>query len=246
MTSIGRKLRIVLVETSHPGNIGAAARAMKTMCLERLYLVRPQRYPHAEATARASGAIDLLREAVVCDSLHDALHDTVLVIGTSARMRAVQWPQLDPRACASTIIREAAAGEAALVFGRESSGLTNSELGRCNFVTTIPCNPAYGSLNLAAAVQVMGYELMMHTHDASAGSRADAEPLAPTDEVERFYEHLEQTLVELDFLNPANPRHLMRRLRRLFNRARLTAKEVNILRGMLTAALRGRIDKNRG
>jgi tRNA (cytidine32/uridine32-2'-O)-methyltransferase len=230
-------IRTVLVETSHPGNIGAAARAMKTMCLKRLYLVRPRFYPHAEASARAAGAVDVLAGAVVCDSLDEALSGARLVIGTSARSRSLEWPQLNPRDCAARIIAESAAGEVALVFGRERTGLTNVELDRCHFVTTIPCNPAYRSLNLAAAVQVMCYELMMSAGGAAgADASRPAEPLAPADEVELFYRHLEQTLIALQFLDPANPRHLMRRLRRLFNRIRLTRNEVNILRGILTAA----------
>lgn len=229
-----QNIRIVLVETSHPGNIGAAARAMKTMCLERLYLVRPKSYPHAKARARASGAIDVLAQTVISESLDAALSDTRLVVGTSARERTLTWPRLDPRACARKLIDESAMGEVALVFGRERTGLTNAELDRCHFVSSIPCNPTYGSLNLAAAVQVMTYELMMSTYEpAEEGGR---EPLAPANEVELFYQHLEETLIALRFLDPASPRHLMRRLRRLFNRTRLTANEVNILRGILTAA----------
>jgi tRNA (cytidine32/uridine32-2'-O)-methyltransferase len=236
-----QNIRIVLVETSHPGNLGAAARAMKTMCLERLYLVRPKRYPHAIATARAAGADDVLARAMVCDSLDEALRGTLLVIGTSARPRSLAWPRLAPRDWAHRIIAEAAAGEVALVFGRERTGLSNTELDRCHYVASIPCNPAYQSLNLAAAVQVMCYELMMSANgSADATAARSAEPWAPAEEVELFYRHLEQTLIALEFLNPANPKHLMRRLRRLFNRARLTRNEVNILRGILTAARAGR------
>jgi tRNA (cytidine32/uridine32-2'-O)-methyltransferase len=232
-----RNIRVVMVETSHPGNIGGAARAMKTMCLERLYLVRPQQFPHTVATARASGAIDVLAHAVICDSLDEALRDTRLVIGTSARARSLEWPRLDPPQCARQLMAEASSGAAALVFGRERNGLTNAELDRCHFVTTIPCNPQYHSLNLAAAVQIMCYELLLRAHDAAESDTARTqEPLANTGEVESFYQHLEQTLIAIGFLDPSNPRHLMRRLRRLFNRARLTCNEVNILRGILTAA----------
>lgn len=207
---------------------------MKTMCLERLYLVRPKRYPHAEARARASGAFDVLAQAVICESLDAALSDARLVIGTSARARSLTWPRLDPRQCARKLIDESAAGEAALVFGRERTGLTNAELDRCHYVASIPCNPSYGSLNLAAAVQVMAYELMMSMYEPAEG--AVDEPFAPAGDVELFYRHLEETLIALRFLDPENPRHLMRRLRRLFNRTRLTANEISILRGILTAA----------
>jgi tRNA (cytidine32/uridine32-2'-O)-methyltransferase len=230
-------IRVVLVETSHPGNIGAAARAMKTMGLGRLYLVRPKVYPHAEATARASGAGDVLARAVVCASLDDALGDVQLVIGTSARARTLEPPRLDPRACAAKVGAAAVASEAALLFGRERTGLTNAELDRCHYVTTIPCNPNYCSLNLAAAVQVIAYELMLAAGPPGqhAEPAQDAEPWATAREIELFYRHLEDTLIALAFLDPANPRHLMRRLRRLFNRTRLSAREVNILRGILTA-----------
>ncbi len=232
-----QNIRVVLVETTHPGNIGAAARAMKTMGLRRLYLVQPKAYPHADASARAAGADDVLAQATVCGSLHEALRGALLVIGTSARPRALEWTRLDPRECAARIIAESAAGEVALVFGRERTGLTNAELDRCHFVAAIPCNPAYRSLNLASAVQVIGYELMMAVREpAAAVSERMAEPLASADEVELFYRHLEQTLIALRFLDPDNPRHLMRRLRRLFSRARMTRNEVNILRGILTAA----------
>lgn len=238
--SVMQNVRVVLVETSHPGNIGAAARAMKTMCLERLYLVRPKLYPHAIATARAAGGDDVLAHALVCDSLVDALRGARLVVGTSARPRTLEWPRLDPRTCAGRVVAESAAGEVALMFGRERSGLTNSELDLCHYVTAIPCNPAYKSLNLAAAVQVVCYELMMAAYGPAVSNVAEAaEPLAQADDVELFYRHLEGTLIALGFLDPDNPKHLMRlmrRLRRLFNRARLTHNEVNILRGILTAA----------
>jgi tRNA (cytidine32/uridine32-2'-O)-methyltransferase len=227
-------IRIVLVETSDPGNIGAAARAMKTMCLTRLYLVRPKSFPHAKASERASGAADVLAQSVICDSLDEALSDVHLVVGTSARARTLTWPRLDPRQCARQLVGESATSEAALVFGRERTGLTNAELDRCQYVSRIPCNPSYGSLNLAAAVQVMAYELMMSMYEPAED--VASEPVAPMGEVELFYRHLEETLIALRFLDPENPRHLMRRLRRLFNRSRLTTNEVNILRGILTAA----------
>lgn len=232
------RLRIVLVETSHPGNIGAAARAMKTMGLERLYLVRPRSYPCAEATARASGADDLLAAAVVCDALEEAVADCALVLGASARQRTLRWPQLDARRCGQTALAEAAAGrEVALVLGRERTGLTNEELDLCHYLVQIPANPAYSSLNLAAAVQVLAYELRMA---AGAGLPAAAPERgeAPADAraVEGFYQHMQRVLIALGFLDPDNPRHLMRRLRRLYGRVRLTESEVAILRGILSAA----------
>lgn len=228
------RLRVVLVETSHPGNIGAAARAMKVMGLSRLYLVRPQRFPCAEATARASGADDLLTRAVVCDSLDEALTGCSMVMGASARLRSLPWPLSDARSAAQRATAAALAGqEVALVFGREHSGLSNEELQRCHYLLHIPANPGYSSLNLAAAVQVVSYELRM----ALLGEEplvADAGDYASADELESFYAHLEQTLVAVGFLDPANPRQVMRRLRRLYNRARTERVELNILRGILT------------
>jgi tRNA (cytidine32/uridine32-2'-O)-methyltransferase len=228
------RLRVVLIETSHPGNIGAAARAMKVMGLSRLYLVRPHQFPCAEATARASGADDLLTRAVVCDSLDEALADCSLVLGASARLRSLPWPLSDARSAAQRAAAGAVAGqEVALVFGREHSGLSNEELQHCHYLLHIPANPDFSSLNLAAAVQVVSYELRM----ALLGD----EPLAPdegdyasADELESFYAHLEQTLISVGFLDPDNPRQVMRRLRRLYNRARTERVELNILRGILT------------
>lgn len=231
------RLRIVLVDTSHPGNIGASARAMKNMGLERLYLVNPQQFPHADATARASGADDVLARTEVCDSLDQALVGCGLVVGASARLRSLSIPQLDPRQCAAQVQQDMANTEVALVFGREHSGLTNDELGRCHNLVHIPCNPQYSSLNLAAAVQVLCYELRMASISAGpAGEQPDSEqPPASAEEMARFYQHLQSTLEEIDFLDPQNPRIMMRRLRRLFNRARPEQVEMNILRGILSA-----------
>lgn len=232
------RIRVVLVETSHPGNIGAAARAMKTMGLRHLYLVRPAQYPCAEATARASGADDLLARAVVCAELAEALAGCTLVMGASARLRTLRWPQLDPRDSGARAIAEAAGGgTVALLFGRERTGLSNEELDLCQYLIHVPANPEYSSLNLAAAVQIFAYELRMAAGAALPEQRAEAsEAPAPVEAVEGFYEHLESTLTELGFLDPENPRHLMRRFRRLFGRVRLTESEVAILRGMLSAA----------
>jgi len=234
------RIRIVLVETSHPGNIGAAARAMKTMGLSRLYLVSPSAYPHADATARAAGADDILSDAEVVASLSEALRGCSLSVGTSARERTVDWPRLGPRQCGQRLADEAEAGrEAALVFGRERTGLNNEELDLCQFQVQIPSNPAYSSLNLAAAVQVLSYELRLAIGEAPRRARRDpADVPARFEEVEALYQALEDALVAWDFLDPDNPRHLMRRLRRLFGRAGLTRNEVNILRGILSAARR--------
>lgn len=226
-------IRIVMVETTHPGNIGAAARAMKNMGLSRLVLVRPREFPSAEAQARASGADDLLDSAVVCETLEEALAGCSLVFGASARLRTIPWPLVDARGCGESAVRHQ--GEVALVFGREHSGLTNDELERCNFLVHIPTDPAFSSLNVAAAIQVIAYEVMMASGPAAA-EKSDWDSPAPAEDIERFYAHLEETLVSLDFLDPDNPRQLMRRLRRLFNRCGLEVTEVNILRGILTAA----------
>lgn len=232
-----QNIRIVLVETTHPGNIGATARAMKNMGLARLFLVKPQHYPSADATARAAGADDLLAGAVLCDSLDEALVGCGVVFGASARARKIAWPQLEPRQAAGRALVAVAAGEVAFVFGREHAGLSNEELDRCNFLVTIPTNPEFASLNVAAAVQVISYELRMASRVAPPTSELN-EPLASAEARERFYQHLEQVLTDLEFLDPNNPKHLMRRLRRLFNRVELDCNEVNILRGILTAVER--------
>lgn len=228
-----------MIETSHPGNIGAAARAMKTMGLTRLYLVNPQDYPCVEATARAAGADDVLANAAICESLDEALVDCTLVMGTSARLRSQRWPILDPREAAGDFSQETSSGEeVALIFGTERTGLTNDEMTRCHKLINIPTNPDYSSLNVASAIQVLSYELRMHAviqgDVAGVDSKKDVE-LAPAQNMEGFYEHLQSVLINIDFLNAENPGHLMPRLRRLYNRARPTLEEVNILRGILTA-----------
>jgi len=227
-------IRIVLVNTSHPGNIGAAARAMKNMGLSELVLVQPASFPHADATARASGADDLLQRATVCESLAEAIDGCALVFGASARLRSLPWPIVEPREMAQQVVSEASQAPVAIVFGREHSGLTNAELEACNALVHIPCNEAFSSLNIAAAVQVLCYEVNLASGAATAKADDDSE-IATSDELERFHQHLEETLVEIDFLDPEKPRLLMRRLKRLFNRARLEQTEVNILRGILTA-----------
>ena len=233
------RLRIVLVQTSHPGNIGAAARAMKTMGLADLWLVQPEQYPAAEATAMASGAEDVLDGATQVETLEEALRDCSIAIGTSARSRSLAWPELDPRECGETAVATARQGRvAAIVFGRERTGLTNAELDLCSHVVTIDANPEYSSLNLAAAVQVMSYELRraassdVPSRERKEGKR-DMSPPASREELERLFQHYESVLWERDFLDRNNPQHLMRRLRRLYNRAGLDYNEVQILRGIL-------------
>ncbi|MHB8347297.1 MAG: RNA methyltransferase [Acidiferrobacterales bacterium] len=234
-------IRVVLVRPTHPGNVGAAARAMKNMGLRQLCLVSPSGFPHAEAHARAAGADDLLDAARLFESLEEALAGCQLVIGTSARPRSIAWPALDPRAASAKLIEESQRGDVALVFGAERTGLTNEQLDRCHYTVSIPADPEFSSLNLAAAVQVMAYEIWSAASRSDWGvssgpgaADADAE-LASIEELERFYVHLEEVLVQIRFLDPANPRKLMRRLMRLFNRSRPDRNEMNILRGILTA-----------
>jgi len=247
------RVRLVLVETSLSGNIGAVARAMKNMGLSRLALVRPRRAPDdAEALARAAGADDLLAAATRHETLAEALSGCRLVIGSSARARSVRWPQLDPRGCAERVLAECGAGEVALVLGRESSGLTNEELSCCHYLVRIPTAATFSSLNVAAAAQIFAYELRQSALAALAaappappGEPPQSEaPLATADEMEGFYGHLEQTLVAIGFADPQQSARLKRRLRRLFNRARPDRTELNILRGILAAA-QGRKDPAR-
>ncbi len=231
-------IRIVLVTPTHAGNIGAVARAMKNMGLHRLYLVSPQEFLNSEASARAAGADDVLSQTQVFPSLSAALTGCRYVIGTSARSRRLAWPQHDPATAARHLVTEAGPGEVALVFGAERTGLTNSELECCHGLVTIPADPDFSSLNLACAVQVMAYELFQAAQRAMVETPEKivcAEPLADSAAVERFYQHLEQVLIEIRFLNPKHPRKLMRRLIRMFSRVRLEVNEINILRGILTA-----------
>lgn len=229
-------IHVVLSHTSHPGNIGAAARAMKTMTLSRLSLVKPQYFPHADATARASGADDVLAGARVFENIDSAIADCQLVIGASARIRSIPCPVITPSDCAQLAWQASQSGQVAILFGCEQSGLSNTEIDRCHQLVHIPGNPDYSSLNLAAAVQIICYEIYVASLGAELPGAQALHTAVSAGEMERLYEHLEQTLVELDFLDPDNPRQLMRRLRRLFNRAGPDENEVNILRGMLSAA----------
>ena len=230
-------VRFVLVGTTHPGNIGAAARAMKTMGVSQLHLVEPLHYPSAEATARASGADDVLANAVIHDDLASALVGCHKVYGMSARLRHLPVPVMNPRQAVEQIQHYADDTQVAIVFGREHSGLSNEELDRCQFLINIPANPAYSSLNLAAAVQVFAYELKMTFDPAiEAGRIGENREMIDARDLEHLYQHFEQSLTAIGFLNPDNPRSLMRRLRRLFNRADLDRNEVQILHGILRAA----------
>jgi tRNA/rRNA methyltransferase len=229
------RIRIVLSRPQHPGNVGSAARALKTMGLSKLYLVAPAQFPAPQAQWLATGAKDLLDGAVVCKSLEQALAGTTLAVALTARVRDLSHPMLPLREVAATVVSEARAGEVALVFGNEMAGLTNAELDKCQLLATIPANPQYSSLNLAAAVQVVCYELRCATTGGPV-AQPDPFPLATHEELEYFYQHLEESLFASGFLDLEEPKRLMRRLRRLFSRARLEKKEIDILRGILKAA----------
>jgi len=227
-------IRIVLSHTSHPGNIGATARAMKTMGITALYLVNPKKFPDADADARASGAADVLHNARVCATLSEALRGTVYALAVSARRRELAHKSTEARNAAPLLLAAAQEGEVAIVFGTEMSGLTNEEILLCSAVTHIPADPAYSSLNLAAAVQVLAYEARLAAYGGQLPPASEFKS-ARHEDIENFYAHLEQSLLASGFLDPANPKRLLPRLRRLFGRIRLEQEEVNILRGMLNS-----------
>jgi TrmH family RNA methyltransferase len=236
-------VRFVLFEPTHPGNVGAAARAIKTMGFHELALVNPFGHPAPEARARASGALDVLEAAQVVTSLAEAVRDCGLIIGASARHRRLGVPEMDPRECAAAVSQGSAAKPAAIVFGPERAGLTNAELDLCQAIVYIPANPEYNSLNLAAAVQIIAWELR-----SAPGIVMDTpppeSPPAGVEDMDLFYDHLQRVLLASGFLDSGNPRNLMRRLRRLFNRARLDQNELNILRGILAAVAPGSGDRD--
>ena len=234
-----------MVETSHPGNIGAVARAMKNMCMSQLYLVAPKIFPSADATSRASGADDILASAVLCDSLQEAIADCQLVIGASARSRTIAVPEESPRVCAEKLAIEAQDKKVAILFGRENSGLKNHELDLCQTLLSIPSNADYSSLNIASAVQVVCYELLVASNQQVVEPERRDVPLASSAQMESFYEHLYQALNEIGFINPEKSTSIMRRLRRVYHRAALDTKELDILRGILkksTAILHKKYD----
>ncbi|WP_448549686.1 tRNA (cytosine(32)/uridine(32)-2'-O)-methyltransferase TrmJ [Thalassotalea fusca] len=230
-------VRIVLVNTSDCRNIGSAARAMKTMGLSQLILVDPIEMPNGQAQALAAGATDVLANAKVVSTLEEATADCGLVVGTSARSRTLPWPMLEPRECGKKMISEVSDYPVALVFGRESSGLTNEELQLCHFHVQIPANPEYSSLNLAMAVQTLSYEVRMAflEHQNQPYESQDEEEYPVVAETERFYEHFERALTETGFIIPSHPGLVMTKLRRLFNRARPDAKELKMMRGILAS-----------
>jgi tRNA/rRNA methyltransferase len=227
------RVRVVLLATSHPGNIGAAARAMLTMGLTRLVLVQPRHFPHPDATALASRAVAVLDAARVVDSLDAALPGCVLTIGLTARPREFAGRVLSVRSACGEAMAHAGRGDVAFVFGTEMSGLSNTELAHCNVIATIPANPEYGSLNVAAAVQIVAYELRIAATGGEVWRAPRFEP-ATADEILALYQHAERTLAAMRFLDPRRPRRLLPRLKRLFARRGLEKEEVNILRGILT------------
>ena len=225
-------IRVVLSHTTHPGNIGAAARAMKTMGLSRLYLINPRHFPDPQATAMAAGADDILHNAVVCTSIDEALQGVVFTVAMTARLRDISIEVQTPREAMPQVLQQAATQPVALLFGTEMSGLTNEEMGKAQLGVNIPANPEFSSLNIAAAVQVMAYELSVATQSFTP-TVPEIQPAAH-ERVEGLYAHLEKTLFEIGFFTTQNPARLMQRLRRLYSRTRLEDEEVNILRGILT------------
>ena len=241
LDNFSENISIVLVNPSHPGNIGAAARAMKTMGLSQLSLVAPDEFPSGTATALASGADDILRNARVCATLDEALADCQFVVGTSARVRGVSLPLVDPRTCARSIIDEAVTHKVALIFGREDKGLTNDQLRRCHLQVHIPTNEEFSSLNLGAAVQVLCYELRMMqllSADALEMPEPRSHELANMEDMERYYDHLYQVLLEIGFLDHSSHEKIMAKLRRLYGRVRPDRVELSILRGVLSETQR--------
>ena len=229
MTSL---VRVVLIDPSHPGNIGSVARAMKNMALSDLVLVRPRSFPHAESTALAAGADDILAGARVVQSVEQAVADCAFIAGTTSRPRSYYWEFTTPRDVAARIVALGQENRAALLFGSERYGLATEDLNLCNVLVRIPANPQYCSLNLAMSVQLAAYEIFMAREQPQSHTQLEM-ALAPSADVEHFYAHLHEVLNEVDFADRTG--HLMERLRRLFNRAQLDRNELNILRGILSA-----------
>ena len=229
---------MVLIHTTHPGNIGSVARAMKNMGLRDLCLVKPKQFPHERAYWRAASANDIVDNATVVETFDEAIADCGLVVGTSARGRRIPWPLVNPRVCADNIYPELQQHPVALVFGREDRGMTNEELQRCNLHVNIPASEDYSSLNLGMAVQVVLYELRMRHLEGGLSTDEMQEwdtRRARADEVEHLFKHLEDTLIEMEFLLPEAPKQLMTRLRRMYSRIRLDDMEVQMMRGILTS-----------
>ena len=232
-------IEFVLVEPSHPGNVGAAARAIGTMGFKNLVLVKPTKHPHPESRARSSGALDILLDARVCDTLEEAIADSSLVIGTTARQRRISVPIDSIHECTQSIFESSLKQKVSIIFGPETSGLSNDDIDRCNRLVYIPTGEMHSSLNLSMAVQVIAYQLNLAFFGLEEGQ--ETRDLASGKEMELFYEHLEDVLLETGFLNPTNPKQLMRRLKALFNRAQLDDNEVNIMRGILTSYQKPRV-----
>ena len=228
------QIRFTLIETSHPGNIGGVARAMKCMDIPSLTLVKPKHFPHHDATSRATGAEDLLSRAAVYGDIEQAIEDSVFVVGTTSRARSIEWPVVEPRMAAQRIIKESRLGPVSVLFGRERSGLTNQEVDLCHLLVRIPTSQKYASLNLASAAQIMAYELYLTANPMPAVTQEHDK--ADSESMSRFYRHLEETLRDLDFIKVTPPTKLMRKLVRLFNRAQPSTEEINIMRGILSAA----------
>jgi TrmH family RNA methyltransferase len=225
-------VRIVLIDPSHPGNIGSVARAMKNMALSDLVLVRPRSFPHAEAVALAAGADDILANARIVDSVAEAIGDCAFIAGTTSRPRSYYWEFSTPRDVAARIVAVPQENRSALLFGSERYGLSTEDLNHCNVLVRIPANPEYCSLNLAMSVQLIAYEIFMAREQPLSHTQLEV-ALAPSGDVEHFYTHLHEVMNDIDFEDRTG--HLMERLRRLFNRAQLDRNELNILRGILSA-----------
>ncbi|EGQ7880119.1 tRNA (cytosine(32)/uridine(32)-2'-O)-methyltransferase TrmJ [Vibrio cholerae] len=231
------RVKVVLVGTTHSGNIGSAARAMKVMGLSQMVLVDPQCQVDAQAIALAAGASEIALNAQIYPTLEAAVADCGLVVGTSARSRTLEWPMLEPRECGEKLISEAKQHSVAMVFGRERTGLTNDELQLCHYHVCVPANPEYSSLNLAMAVQLLSYEVRMAYLALQQSSQSSTlqEEYPRHQELERFYAHLEQVIMQTEFISAQQPGQVMNKLRRMFTRARPEAQEINILRGILTS-----------
>ncbi|EGR1022821.1 tRNA (cytosine(32)/uridine(32)-2'-O)-methyltransferase TrmJ [Vibrio cholerae] len=231
------RVKVVLVGTTHSGNIGSAARAMKVMGLSQMVLVDPQCQVDAQAIALAAGASEIALNAQIYPTLEAAVADCGLVVGTSARSRTLEWPMLEPRECGEKLISEANQHSVAMVFGRERTGLTNDELQLCHYHVCVPANPEYSSLNLAMAVQLLSYEVRMAYLALQQSSQNSTlqEEYPRHQELERFYAHLEQVIMQTEFISAQQPGQVMNKLRRMFTRARPEAQEINILRGILTS-----------
>lgn len=230
-------IRIVLINTFHPGNVGAIARAMKNMGLSSLYLVDPNDYPSEEATSRAAGAVDLLENATIVSTLEDAIADCSLVVGTSARHRTFQLPIMNARECAQSVIPEAKSHHVAIVFGREKTGLLNEEIAQCHRQVYIDANDDYPVLNISQAVQIVAYEIWMANQDESIRARETAE-YPRKQEMDLFHQHLEETLYGIHFIIRNHPGKVLEKLQRFFNRSRPEKQELGILRGILAAVQR--------